>query len=330
MEERTALSALSTPYGRLCVSAFSERNCKNEYTFFETLCINSAAKAIEIAKVDAAASDVLFVLASTKGNIACLGNSDIALPLSARRIARYFGNTNEPIVVSNACISGLNAIIVATRLLLADRFATAIVIGADVLSNFVVSGFSSLKAVSDKPCRPFDRDREGLNLGEAAAAMVLQHGQSGWQILIGSMHNDANHISGPSRTGEGAFRCLQDVLNVVPKSEIALVGTHGTATRYNDEMETQALRRADLLSVPVMALKGYYGHTLGAAGVLETILAMLSVDRQRLIGCRGYENVGTTSSLNISAEDRTICGTAFLKMLSGFGGCNAAIAMRKC
>ena len=122
----------------------------------------------------------------------------------------------------------------------------------------------------------------------------------------GSIHNDANHISAPSRTGEGAYQCLTDVLNGCTPEQIALIGVHGTATQYNDSMEQTALERAGLQSVPKSVLKPYFGHTMGAAGVLETILCAMQVKES------GVK----------SQESRVI------KMLSGFGGVNAAIRLK--
>ena len=123
--------------------------------------------------------------------------------------------------------------------------------------------------------------------------------QPTWILEAGAIHNDANHLSAPSRTGEGAYRCLMDVLEGVTPADIDLIGVHGTGTLYNDDMETIAIERAGLQDVEKSILKPFYGHTMGAAGVLETII--------------GIEMLGK--------------GT-FIKMLSGFGGVNAAIRMR--
>lgn len=255
---------------------------------FVPLCIKSVELAVT--NVDLASSQTVFVLSTTKGD-----NLDLWTP--AQTIARHFGNPNRPIVVSNACTSGVCAQITAKRLLDAGLYRHAVVVGCDIQSQFIVSGFQAFKALSPEPCLPFSPDRKGLNLGEAAATMVLTNNpQEGWRLEAGSIHNDANHISAPSRTGEGAFRCLQDVLEGVSVYDIALLGVHGTATLYNDDMEKAAIQRAGLEAVPISALKPFFGHTMGAAGVLETI-----------IGMEMFKH-----------------GT-FIKMLSGFGGVNAAV-----
>ena len=251
--------------------------------------------------------------------------------VSANIICRHFGNPNPPLVVSNACISGLSAQIVAMRSIEAGLCDTAVVIGCDVQSDFIISGFQCLHALSPDPCRPFDRDRCGLNLGEAAATIVycrdkkdLTGGE--WHAEAGVMCNDANHISGPSRTGEGSYRCLQ-ALNT-NKEDLAFISVHGTSTLYNDEMESIAIERAGLCDVPLFSLKGIYGHTMGAAGVLETILSMQALEHGVVFGTRGFENLGVSHNVNVCAEHRATDKHSFVKLLSGFGGCNAAMLFR--
>ena len=295
---------------------------------FTQLCIQSAEQAIHDANMDASSPSVVFVLSTTKGD-------NLQLLSPAQQIVRHFGNPNSPIVVSNACVSGVSAQIAAWRLLRSGKYTTAIVIGCDVQSQFIVSGFQSFKALSDSPCRPFDAERTGLNLGEAVATMIYSiecPKKACWQLTAGSMHNDANHISGPSRTGEGSYRCLVDVLLHCDTADINALSVHGTATPYNDEMEAIAIHRAHMHEVPILAFKGYYGHTMGAAGVLETILTMLALENGTLIGNPRYEACGTSYALNITKEHRSLgkLPMHFIKMMSGFGGCNAAIRLSYC
>lgn len=307
------------------------------FTFFEKLCLLSAKRAIDSCGLSAGGDDVLFVVSTTKGNVECLNENPYDercyLAASAQKIANYFGNRNCPVVVSNACISGVCAQIAALRKLLSGRYSYAVVIGCDVLSKFIVSGFQSFKALSPERCKPYDKDRTGLNLGEAAGTMVLKAlptvDSTDWQYVSSSIHNDANHISGPSRTGEGAFRVLRDILSDIDSNDLAFVSAHGTATAYNDEMESIALHRAGLESVPVTGLKGYYGHTLGAAGIIETILSMTAVDRGVILATKGFEAPGTTYPVNVSNQLRTTDKQAFVKILSGFGGSNAGICYKK-
>ena len=311
-------------------------------TCFERRMILSVSKALKGTGIDPASDDVLFVISSTKGNVElldseaepCGGDPAVRERLgnSAEKVAGFFGNKNTPLVVSNACISGLCAQIAAMRQLKAGKYGTVIVTGSDVQSRFIISGFQSFKALSQEACRPFDAHRKGLNLGEAAATIIFQYkipGPDDWVLVRGAIRNDANHISGPSRTGEGSFRAIKAALGDVKPESLSLVSVHGTSTAYNDEMESIALTRAGLQNVPVNSLKGYFGHTMGAAGILETILSMASVDDGTVLGTRGYSECGVSCPLDISPEPRKTTKRAFAKLLSGFGGCNAAAIFMK-
>lgn len=304
---------------------------------FESLAISSAQKAIASAGVDVADGKTLFILSSTKGNVEWLGDkgvdqSKVALSYSASVIANAVGITTEPIVVDTACISGLSAIITASRLLEMGLFEKAVVCGVEVQSKFIISGFQSLKAMSADACRPFDIDRKGLNLGEAAATIVLSNKADKlhpWHIVNGCVKNDAFHLSAPSRTAEGAYQALAGCLQDYPKDDIAFVNAHGTATLFNDQMESVAIERAGLGSIPVNGLKGYYGHTMGACGVLETILSMCSVDKGVIIPTKGFEELGVSGKINVTNKVIATDKNSFVKMLSGFGGGNAAVLISK-
>lgn len=313
---------------------------EGSYTFFEKMVIASIAQAVAQAGIDPASPKVQFILSTTKGNVHLLDKSDAeynrerALPgAAAEKVAQHFGNPNRPVVVSNACTSGVCALIVAMRLLEQGLYDYTVVAGADMQSPFIISGFQSFKALSPDPCRPFDKQRCGLNLGEAAATMILTRKEivpeAEWSLVRGAIRNDANHISGPSRVGEGSFRALTSALGNTPAGEIAFVNAHGTATPYNDEMESIAITRAGLQGVPVNSLKGYYGHTMGAAGVLESIISMQAVEDHTVLPTRGFETLGVSNPIRVSASAGTTDRKAFVKLLSGFGGCNAALLFRK-
>ena len=298
-------------------------------TFFDSIVIAAARRAVEAAGIDPASPRTVFVLSTIKGNIEYIDTQDVTLACSARRLADAFGNPNPAVVVSNACISGLAALLQGRRMLLSGRFDHVVVVGAEVQSRFIVTGFQSLKALSEAPCKPFDAARDGLNLGEAAAAVVLGFGESGWELVDGAVRNDANHISGPSRTGEGSYKALRYVLKHTSPEELAFVNVHGTSTLYNDEMEAIAIDRAGLLDVPVNALKGTFGHTMGAAGILESILSMHAVDTGLVLPTRGFSELGVSRSVRVSAQAGTTDKRAFVKLLSGFGGVNGALLFRK-
>ena len=298
-------------------------------TFFDSIVVEAARWAVEAAGIDPASPRTAFILSTIKGNIEFIDTQDVTLAASARRLADAFGNPNPAVVVSNACISGLAALLQGRRMLLSGSYDHVVVVGAEVQSRFIVTGFQSLKALSEAPCKPFDATRDGLNLGEAAAAVVLGFGDEGWELVDGAVRNDANHISGPSRTGEGSFKALRYVLRHTSPEELAFVNVHGTSTLYNDEMEAIAIDRAGLLDVPVNALKGTFGHTMGAAGILESILSMHAVDAGLVLPTRGFSELGVSRPVRVSATAGQTGKRAFVKLLSGFGGVNGALLFRK-
>lgn len=305
------------------------------FTLFESIAINSIHEALSKCAIDVDSPRTLFILSTTKANVDELDNEQYTSPgASARKIANYFGLKTEPVVVCNACISGVDAQILALRLLNCGFYDNAIVCGVDVVTPFIVAGFLSFKSLSMTECRPFDIDRTGLNLGEAAATIILSNsnhatGKSKWQLCSGAMSNDAYHVSAPSPKGDGSCRALEQVLIGVNINDLALLSTHGTATMFNDQMESKAIDRMSLAELPISALKGYYGHTLGAAGVLETIITMRAMDDGIILGVRGFEEIGVSGKINISAKERTTDKHSFLKMISGFGGCNGALLYSK-
>lgn len=298
-------------------------------SFFDSIVVEAARRVVEAAGIDPASPRTAFVLSSIKGNVEHIGTQDVTLAASARKLVDAFGNPNPPVVVSNACISGLAALLQGRRMLLGGGLDHVVVVGAEVQSRFIVTGFQSLKALSEAPCKPFDAHRDGLNLGEAAAAVVLGFGDAGWELVDGAVRNDANHISGPSRTGEGSYKALRYVLRHITPEELAFVNVHGTSTLYNDEMESIAIDRAGLIGVPVNALKGYFGHTMGAAGILESILSMRAVDAGIVLPTRGFTELGVSRPVKVSAEAGVTDRKAFVKLLSGFGGVNGALLFRK-
>jgi len=302
---------------------------------FEQLLLKPLLDVVKSSGISPSDEGVLMVIATTKGAIERLGivpDRKLHLHHAAKRVAVAIGCVNEPIVVSNACISGLSAIILAMRMLQAGHYHTALVAGADVLGHFIISGFDSLLAMSPERCRPFDKDRQGINLGEGGAALVLkvkEQGESGEIALLGgSITNDANHVSAPSRTGEEmAFAVMQALEEAgIGPCDIQFVSAHGTATLYNDEMEAKALNIAGVAHLPTHSLKGYFGHTMGAAGLIEPIVCFLSLLNKRFIGSLGYRESGTSQPLNICSEPFDLpVSRAALKTMAGFGGCNAAI-----
>lgn len=314
----------------------TERN--HSVPFFDQLCQQAGSEVLTDLKLPA--DRTLLVLSTTKGNIDLLAHdiNDPRIPLhySARELAHHL-KLEHYHVISNACISGVLALITAKRFINSGKFDHAVIVGADIISDFVVSGFESLMALSNARCRPFDKDRAGINLGEAAAAMVIsaapaELGVNPSVLISGQgVSNDANHISGPSRTGAELADAIRKALESsgTMAQEVDFISAHGTATLYNDEMEAKAFNLCALQSVPVNSLKGYYGHTLGAAGVLESIISVQSLLRNEVIGSKEYATPGTSQSLNVAATTGSRQLKKIIKTASGFGGCNAAVVFEK-
>mgnify|MGYP000266688901 CR=1 FL=1 len=294
------------------------------------------------------ADGIGLVIASAKGNISLLeGHSaewaefhegtcevvDSALLLGpmARRTASRFGiNADDTFVVSNACISGITAVAVARRLILSGRYKEMIVVGVDTQNRFITSGFASFKSLSDDVCRPYDESRCGLNLGEACGAMLLTTEGEGVCISGAALTDDANHISGPSRTGDGLYFAMRKAMAEAGADNVDMLQMHGTATAYNDEMESKACSLAGLQNVPVQSLKPYFGHTMGASGVIETIIAAEELRNKILAGTPGFETLGVPMPLNISRSNVELPSgkpLRALKTASGFGGTNAALLL---
>lgn len=342
---------LSVKAGRSGIRAYEPGTCNIPEGFyasllfedFETLALKSAQKAIANAQktmgnaqLELKGKRTAFILSSTKGNI----EENISLADSAQRIASQLGIDSQPIVVCNACISGLSALILGNRLIDSDLYDAAIVCGCDTPRQFILSGFQSLKALSPEPCRPFDMERMGLNLGEAAATLILSKNPiqgNFWRMGDGFIRNDAFHISTPSKTADGLYLSLQRTLEsftkeissackqIDMKEHLAFINAHGTATLFNDQMESVAIGRAGLSDLPANAYKSFWGHTMGAAGILETIISMKAIDDDTILGTRGFSELGVSGKMNICAENRPTDKKGFIKMLSGFGGCNATI-----
>ncbi len=279
-----------------------------------------------------------FVLSTTKGNIDLIGDTcgqvpeDAYLWKMAERIGNFAGFQGDDIyVISNACISGVSAIVAGKRLIESGKYDEVAVVGVDTLSDFIVSGFDSFRSLSPGLCRPYDASRCGLNLGEAAGAVLLSSKPSSGAVTVsgGSISDDANHISGPSRTGDALFFAMRDAMEDagVSGTEISFINLHGTATVYNDEMESKAVALAGLSDVPAQSLKPYIGHTLGASGVVETILSACQLKGGCLFGTPGFVTAGTPMPVNASAETRKLEMRHCLKTASGLGGCNAAVVL---
>ncbi len=334
-------------YAALMPPAFWQKDAiglpaPSSYTRFERILIQSIQNALMNTTIDITSTQTVLIISSTKGNIELLEEETynqelaerISLYSSAKKIAAFFKQPNTPVVISNACISGLVALLTAKRLIESGQYTTAIVAGADLITRFVLSGFQSFQAISKNPCKPFDKDRDGINLGEAAGTIILsgnKSSESNIQLSGGASSNDANHISGPSRTGKELNMAIESALKMagLTAMDIGFISAHGTATIYNDEMEAKAFSLSALETVPVNSLKGFYGHTLGAAGIIESVMAIQSLKQNKMIPTLGFVTSGVSKPINICNTLQELHSDHCLKSASGFGGCNAALVFSK-
>lgn len=316
-------------------------NDQRQYTKFEQMLIASVSDALQQSGLDAHDDKLIFIISTTKGNISLLQDANltpelqqrVALHTSAKLIKQHFGFVNTPIIVSSACISGISAILTGARLLRQGTYRHAVVAGADEVSKFVVNGFQSFQALSPNLCRPFDEARIGINLGEGAATVVLSVDAltaNDIKVAGGATSDDANHISGPSRTGEELGTAILTTLTEaeLKSTDIDMISAHGTATIYNDEMEASAITFAGLNEVPLNSLKGFYGHTLGAAGIIESVVTINAMQNNLILPTPGFDRTGTTP-VNVAKQIIYKPVNHALKTASGFGGCNAAIIYSK-
>ncbi|QBJ86960.1 beta-ketoacyl synthase [Chryseobacterium gleum] len=336
---------LNEEFGRIFGDA---QNNNDNFTRLEKMLLLSLHPLV---KKHILSEDTAFILSTTKGNISLLKNQSelpegVYLSKLAQKIADFFGFKTKPVVVSNACVSGVMAIAAAKNMIRAGKYKDAYVIAGDELSEFVISGFNSFQAIGSGPCKPYDKNRNGINIGEAATAVYItsclyeeqsneaisQNEKFRFKILGDSAVNDANHISGPSRTGDGLYASIKNAMTEanVSAEQIDFISAHGTATLYNDEMEAIAFNRMGLQNIPLNSMKGYYGHCLGASGLLESIISMESALQSTLVPSKNFEETGITQPLNIIREKQAAEIKYILKTASGFGGCNAAIVLEKC
>jgi 3-oxoacyl-[acyl-carrier-protein] synthase II len=241
--------------------------------------------------------------------------------------------------VSVACASGAMAIALAANMLLDEAVPMVLAGGSDALCPFTLSGFNSLQALDPEPCRPFDQNRNGLNLGEGAAVLVLEtqsnaarRGAGILAVLRGwAMTNDASHLTAPQKDGIGLASCIQRALEMASCGidEVGYVNAHGTGTPLNDIAETHAYERAfhgRSRPIPVSSTKSYFGHCLGAAGALEAAITISAMRASAL-----YPTLRLTDPIEsdqvdwLRGELRRQPLPVAMSVSAGFGGSNAAL-----
>ncbi|MEI6563682.1 MAG: beta-ketoacyl-[acyl-carrier-protein] synthase family protein [bacterium] len=255
----------------------------------------------------------------------------------ATAISREVKARGPCITVVNACSSSADALGVALGWLRNGFCDVAIAGGADELSRIPVCGFSSLSVFSPEPCRPYDRDRQGLNLGEAAGILILEpesiarrRGVNSTMFVGGyGAACDAHHLTAPRPDGSGLETAIRISLIEagVQSAEISFVNAHGTATRDNDKVEGTVLARLFGEGIKVISTKGFTGHTLGAAGAIEAVFTALALREGWIPASPGFENKDDEIPIGAVREKSGLTGRYALSTSLAFGGNNAAVVI---
>lgn len=293
-------------------------------------------------------ADCRLLTASTKGEIDLLTRSCRAgqpLPEAVLfeplldKVGKRFGLKDRGVNINAACASSTIAVMRAAGMIAAGVADAVLVYAADLVSEFVFSGFSALQALSGDVCRPFDQERSGLNLGEAGVALLLMSAEraqnegrpvlarvAGWGAA-----NDAHHVTAPARDGSGLILACRQALETagIAAEQLAAVNAHGTGTVYNDAMELTAFTSIFGEKLPPLhGVKGSLGHCLGAAGGVEIAIACRALQEQKIPGTVGCAQPEEAGQGRLSANAQNISGDYLLCTNSGFGGINGAVILQ--
>lgn len=261
------------------------------------------------------------------------------LPMHYRRwVEDRIGISGAGLEINAACASSTVGLAIAAMKIACGECSACLVAGADLVTKFVHTGFSALKALTATACRPFDKNRDGLVLGDGAAAVLLGDEETAYKynamrpvrITGWGISNDAIHITGPARDGRGLIQSIHSALSMadVQPDAIAAFCAHGTGTIYNDGMEMTALASVfGDRSIPVFSVKGAIGHTLGAAGAVEAAIGLRCLQEKVIPPTVGLEIPEERVKGQASAASRALDGEVLLTTNSGFGGVNAALLL---
>jgi 3-oxoacyl-[acyl-carrier-protein] synthase II len=327
---------------------FDKLSRASQYTIIAT------EEALRTSKLDPLENKIGIVLGTSLGGMSsgeryCRGEDSLRLILQlpyygpSWEVARHFGLTGPDITISIACASGTGAIALGLEIIREGRADVLICGGVDVLSPFVFSGFNILRATTDEPVRPFDRDRTGLALGEGAGILILeelsQAEERGVEILaevLGyGLSSDAEHMTGPSRDGSGLASAIEMALrdSDVIKERIDFISAHGTGTFYNDRMETLAIKKVfgeRAYRIPINSIKAMTGHCLAASGAIEVIMVIRAMKEGIIPPTINYRNPDPECDLDyIPNIPRKADINIALSTSSAFGGTNAAVILSK-
>lgn len=255
----------------------------------------------------------------------------------AATVAREVKAHGPCLTVVNACSSSADAIGVAMGWLNNRQCDLVIAGGGDELSRIPIGGFGSLSVSSHEPCRPYDRDRQGLNLGEAAGILILEPEAAARQrgvatsLFVGGYGAacDAYHLTAPRPDGAGLEAAIASSLARagLEPADISFINAHGTATRDNDKVEGGVLARLFGPAVKVLSTKGFTGHTLGAAGAVEAVFTALALREGWIPASPGFDNRDPEIPIGAVREETAIAGRYALSTSLAFGGNNAAVVI---
>lgn len=294
-------------------------------------------------------TDTRLLVASTKGEIDCLSAARrhaAALPQQVLfepllgKISHRFGVADNGWNINAACASSTLALARGAAMIAHGNAEVVLVYAADLLSEFVFSGFSALQALSPEPCRPFDRQRRGLTLGEAGAAIVLmreERARSLGRPVLGYVRgwgaaNDAHHVTAPARDGNGLIKACSQALALagIAAAQVAGINAHGTGTIYNDAMELTAFNTLFGTQLPPLhGIKGSIGHCLGAAGAVEVAVGCRALQEQIIPPTVGCVDAEEEALGQVKDKAQQLSGTYLLSCNSGFGGINGALILQR-
>ncbi|MDT8317013.1 MAG: beta-ketoacyl synthase N-terminal-like domain-containing protein [bacterium] len=292
--------------------------------------------------------DTYVIWAGIKGDVEYIENQSREIENTPYYLGRHYmelvrsrlGIKNSGMEVNAACASSTVALALGAEMISTGRQSSVLVICADILSRFSFTGFSALRGLTSKICRPFDSDRDGLCLGDGAAALLLTNEEqaktnglnlqarlSGWGIS-----NDANHITGPAKDARGLIIAIRSALTQagIKENEVEAFCAHGTGTVYNDAMELTAVQSIfGERKFPLFSVKGSIGHTLGAAGAIESVVSIKAISTRTVPATAGFRSHEERTKGRVSASKQAFEGNNILTTNSGFGGCNAALIFER-
>jgi 3-oxoacyl-[acyl-carrier-protein] synthase-1 len=324
---------------------FAAYECRNNRLAWQTLQRDGFLDAVALARRRYGADRVALVLGTSTSSIGATEEAysrltsegffpeDLRRPAvhtphsTAEFVARALELGNVVVTVATACSSSAKAFAQGARLLELGVADAVVVGGVDSLCGSVLFGFNSLALVSREPCRPFDAQRNGISIGEAGGFALLERAGTGPKLLGYGESSDAHHMSTPHPSGRGARLAMQAALTTagVTADDIDYVNLHGTATLKNDEIEAQVVAELFPARTHASSTKGWTGHALGAAGVLEAVLTLLTLEAQFMPGILHSRQLDSACGPQVRLESAEGRVRVAMSNSFGFGGSNCVL-----